>query len=191
MERERIRATMTNSTPWAVKHPMNSSKSGARSMELPPQEFDRRQAFRRRPRQPVAPRAGAPFLVGEQHEMHDALNDWRTSTQSGYPRMRSVRLAPRAARRRGPACRPRCPGSTRRAIGSSVAGLPRRRRSRNEMAVLEVHPRTRCAWEDGTPGPARCGRRPRARTPARRSHIRSTCNSASRRHSSKQDAGGR
>jgi len=28
---------------------MNSSKSGARSIDLPPQIFDRRDAFRRRP----------------------------------------------------------------------------------------------------------------------------------------------
>jgi len=39
MECERVRADDEELTPWAVKDPMNSSKSGARSIDLPPQIF--------------------------------------------------------------------------------------------------------------------------------------------------------
>jgi hypothetical protein len=64
---------MTNSTPWAVKDAMNSSKSRARSIDLPPQKFDSRDPFGRRPRQPVAQPGPVALLVGEGCEMHHAL----------------------------------------------------------------------------------------------------------------------
>jgi hypothetical protein len=37
--------TTTNSTPWAIKDPMNSSKSGASSIDLPAKVLDGRKAF--------------------------------------------------------------------------------------------------------------------------------------------------
>ena len=37
VKRQRISPTTTNSTPWTVKEPINSSKSRASSIDLPPQ----------------------------------------------------------------------------------------------------------------------------------------------------------
>jgi hypothetical protein len=54
-----------NSTPWAFKDPINSSKSGARSIDLPPQVFDGGNAFCGRPRQPVAQGRPTAFFVVE------------------------------------------------------------------------------------------------------------------------------
>ena len=58
-------ATTTNSTPWTVKNPINSSKSGASSIYLPPQVLDGCDAFRRRTCEPVAQRGPRLLLLGQ------------------------------------------------------------------------------------------------------------------------------
>ena len=65
--------TTTNSTPWAVKDAMNSPKSGASSIDLPPQVFDSRDALCRRPRQPVAQVWPRPFFLRKRRQAHDSL----------------------------------------------------------------------------------------------------------------------
>ena len=56
----------TNSTPWAIKHAMNSSKSGARSMELSPEELHGGEAFHGRAREPIVERGPQARLFVER-----------------------------------------------------------------------------------------------------------------------------
>ena len=59
---------MTNSTLRAFTNAQNSSKSGARSNELSPQEFNGRDAFSRRTAPPVVERSiGLRFLPEGSH----------------------------------------------------------------------------------------------------------------------------
>src|SRR4029453_15144716 len=64
---------MTNSTPWTVKHSMNSSKSGATSIDLPPKELDRRNALGRRPGQPVPDSRPMAFVILERRDLQHSL----------------------------------------------------------------------------------------------------------------------
>jgi hypothetical protein len=57
--------TTRNSTPRAVTDPINSSKSGASFIDLPPQVFDSGDTLSRRPRQPVAERRSTPLFLGQ------------------------------------------------------------------------------------------------------------------------------
>jgi hypothetical protein len=63
----------TNSTPWTLKDAMNSSKSGARSIHLPSEKLDGREALLGRPRQPVAQRRSRPLLFVERCDVDDPV----------------------------------------------------------------------------------------------------------------------
>jgi hypothetical protein len=65
---------------------MNSSKSGARSNELPPQELDGSHALLGRTGDPVRESVIVPSLFGERRHAHDTL-------QSEGHRLRTVREA--------------------------------------------------------------------------------------------------
>src|SRR4051812_32598022 len=64
---------MTNSTPWAVKHAMNASKSGATSISLSPQKLDGRDALGRRTRKPVLQLRPRSLHFLERRRPDDAL----------------------------------------------------------------------------------------------------------------------
>jgi hypothetical protein len=73
VQRQRVCADEKELNAVPLNDPMNSSKSGARSMELPPGELDRGDALLGRSRQPVLKRAsGAPLFI-ECRQAYDAL----------------------------------------------------------------------------------------------------------------------
>jgi hypothetical protein len=64
---------MMNSTPWAINDPMNSSKSGARSMKLSPKELHGCDALFWRAGKPLAQIRPLSLLLFERGHTNDAL----------------------------------------------------------------------------------------------------------------------
>jgi DNA-binding winged helix-turn-helix (wHTH) protein len=60
---------------------MNSSKSGARSIDLSPKELDGVQALSRRPREPVAQTMLSAVVLGERGDAQNSLKPHRVSPQ--------------------------------------------------------------------------------------------------------------
>jgi len=65
--------TTRNSTPWAFKYPIHSSKSAASSIDSSPQVLDSRHAFLGRPGQPMSQRWPRLFLFVERRQAYDTL----------------------------------------------------------------------------------------------------------------------
>ncbi len=62
-----------NSTPGAVKQAKHSLNPGATSIDLFPQEFERRDSLFRRPREPVVQARPLALVVSERRQFQHAL----------------------------------------------------------------------------------------------------------------------